>query len=50
MRQGCRAVRYRQCMDERNGYSELAGEGKGNNGEIIIAPLPDFPYLRMKKQ
>ena len=27
------------------GYSELAGKGKGNNGEIILVRLRVFPYL-----
>ena len=31
-----------------SGYSESAGEGEGNNGEIILASLPDFPYLRKR--
>ena len=28
------------------GYSEPIGEGEGNNGEITLARLHDFPYLR----
>ena len=29
-----------------SGHSRSAGEGEGDDGEIILAPLPDFPYLR----
>ena len=28
-----------------SGYSRSVGEGEGNNGKIILASLPDFPYL-----
>ena len=33
-------------MSAASEHPEPAGEGEGNNGEIILAPLPDFPYLR----
>ncbi len=30
------------------GSPEPAGKGEGDDGEIILAPLPDFPYLRKR--
>ena len=44
-----KSVRLRRMSGEvpaTSGYSRSAGEGEGNNGEIILAPLISFRYLR----
>ena len=48
-----KSVRLRRMSAEvpaTSGYFRSAGEGEGDNGEIILAPLLTFRYLRTPKK